>query len=150
MTDRAEWLGAQGPAAVARFALINALAVLLLAAATIAVAATVDNRSLGAQLRGLRAQGLSARIAVSTSYAGTAALLAAGLATGVVAALLAVPLAGGVVPPFADGWQVLPPPDPLIPVALAVAGAAALAVLGLAGFLAVSPLARELRKKNIR
>ncbi|WP_433826407.1 FtsX-like permease family protein [Actinoplanes sp. CA-015351] len=150
VTGRVEWLGAQGPAAVARFALINALAVLLLAAATIAVAATVDNRSLGAQLRGLRAQGLSARIAVSTSYAGTAALLAAGLATGVVAALLAVPLAGSVLPPFADGWQVLPPPDPLIPAALAIATAVALGVLGLAAFLAVSPLARELRKKTAR
>ncbi|BBH63832.1 hypothetical protein ACTI_05170 [Actinoplanes sp. OR16] len=148
VTSRTEWLGAQGPAAVARFALLNALAVLLLAAATIAVAATVDNRSLGAQLRGLRAQGLSVRIAVSTSYAGTAALLVAGLVAGALAALLAVPLAGDAAPPFADGWQVLPPPDPLTPAALALATVAALLVLGLPAFFAVFPLANSLRRSG--
>jgi putative ABC transport system permease protein len=146
VTERTDWLGAQGPAAVVRFALLNALAVLLLAAAVIAVAATVENRSLGAQLRALRAQGLTVRVAVSTGYAVTAAVLVAGLVTGVVAAMIAVPLTGSVLPPFADGWRVLPPPDPLTPAALAVAAAVSLAVLGLAGLLAVAPLVRRLTR----
>ncbi|MEU4557171.1 FtsX-like permease family protein [Actinoplanes sp. NPDC023936] len=150
VAGRTDWLGSQGPAAVVLFALLGGLAALLLAAAAIAVAATVDNRTLGAQLRALRAQGLAVRIAVSTSYAVTAAVLVAGLAAGVLAAVLAIPLIGNALPPFADGWQVLPPPDPLAPAVLAVATVVALAVLGLVGFFAVTPLARRLRKASTR
>ncbi|MEU4688324.1 FtsX-like permease family protein [Actinoplanes sp. NPDC023714] len=144
VTGRSAWLGSQGPAAVVRFALLNAVAVLLLAAAVVAVAATVDNRALGAQLTALRAQGLPVRTAVSTAYAGTAALLVAGLGTGLLAAVLAVPLTGSSLPPFADGWRVLAPPDPLTPAVLTAATGMALAVLGLTGLLAVAPLMRKL------
>ncbi|MEU8238557.1 FtsX-like permease family protein [Actinoplanes missouriensis] len=147
VTGRAAWLGAQGPAAVVRFALLSGFAALLLAATVVAVAATVDNRSLGVQLRALRTQGLPVRTAVSTGYAGTAAVLLAGLATGALAAALAVRYAGSSLPPFADGWQVLPPPEPLTSAALVVAAAVALLVLGLCGFFAVLPLVRTLRKR---
>ncbi|WP_229069738.1 FtsX-like permease family protein [Actinoplanes sp. DH11] len=145
VTGRTEWLGYQGPATVARFALLNGLAALLLAAAVLMVAATVDNRSLDVQLHALRAQGLPVRTAVSTGYAGTTVLVLTGLAAGALAADLAARLVGGALPPFADGWRVLPPPDPLTPWALAVAATVALAVLGLAALLAVLPLVRRLR-----
>lgn len=147
VTGRAAWLGAQGPAAVVRFALLSGFAALLLAATVVAVAATVDNRSLGVQLRALRTQGLPVRTAVSTGYAGTAAVLLAGLATGALAAVLAVRYAGSSLPPFADGWQVLPPPEPLTSAALVVAAVLALLVLGLSGLFAVLPLVRTLRKR---
>ncbi|GGM97947.1 hypothetical protein FHR83_000274 [Actinoplanes campanulatus] len=139
-------LGDQGPAVVVRFALVAGIAALLIAAATVAVAATADRRSLAEQLRVLREQGLSRRVAVTTSYAGTAVLILTGVLGGVLAALLAVAITGRSVPAFTDGWAVLAPPDPLDTVAVIVATLVSLAVLGLTGWLVQSPLLRSLRE----
>ncbi|BEL12300.1 hypothetical protein Q0Z83_104910 [Actinoplanes sichuanensis] len=138
-------LGTQGPAVLVRFELLAGVAALLLAAAVVAVAATVDRRSLAEQLAALRLQGLPRRVTVSIGWAGTAALILVGLAGGVLAALLAVDVTGRTVPPFTDGWAVLPPPGPLDPVTTALAVAVALAVLGVTGRLALQPLMRSLR-----
>ncbi|WP_430783443.1 FtsX-like permease family protein [Actinoplanes sp. G11-F43] len=138
-------LGAQAPAVAVRFGLIAGTAALLLAAATVAVGATVDRRSLAEQFAALRDQGLSRRVAVTTGWAGAAALILAGLLGGLLAALLAVHVTGRTVPRFADGWAVLDPPDPLNPVTTVLALVAALAVLGLTAWAALSPLLRALR-----
>ncbi|GAA4928785.1 ABC transporter permease [Actinoplanes utahensis] len=138
-------LGAQGPAVVVRFALLAGVAALLLAAATVAVAASVDRRSLTDQFAALRAQGLPRRVAITTGYAGAAALIVAGLLGGILAAVLAVALIGRTVPLFADGWAVLEPPAPLNPGTTALAVLAACAVLGLTAWAALLPLLRGLR-----
>ncbi|GIE77678.1 hypothetical protein Aph02nite_36280 [Actinoplanes philippinensis] len=145
VADHAARLGTQGPAVLVRFELLAGVAALLLAAAAVAVAATVDRRALAEQLAALRLQGLPRRVAVSTGWAGTAALILAGLAGGVFAALLAVDVTGRTVPPFTDGWAVLAPPGPLDPAATALAVATALTVLVLTGRLALQPLMRSLR-----
>ncbi|GIF35715.1 FtsX-like permease family protein [Actinoplanes xinjiangensis] len=141
-------LGTQGPAVLVRFELLAGVAALLLAAVAVAVAATVDRRSLAEQLAALRLQGLPRRVTVSTGWAGTAALIVAGLAGGVLAALLAVDVTGRTVPPFTDGWAVLPPPGPLDPVTTALAVVVALAVLGVTGRIALQPLMRSLRDRE--
>ncbi|GAA4590408.1 hypothetical protein BJY16_009225 [Actinoplanes octamycinicus] len=138
-------LGQQGPAAVTRFGLLAGGAALLLAAATCAVAAAVDRRSAGDQLRALRVQGLATRVAVTVGYAGTAAPILAGLLGGTVAALLTGPLTGTRVPAFTDGWDVLPLPPVLGGAALGLGLVTASALLGLTGWLAVQPLVRRLR-----
>ncbi len=143
--DRAGVLGDQGPAAVARFGLLAGVAALLLAAATTAVAVAVDRPVLRGQLEALRLQGLPAPVAVTTGYAGTAALVLAGLSVGVFAASLVGPLTRIAVPPFTDGWAVLPPPPTLSGAVLAMSALAALAVLGVTGWLSVLPLLRGLR-----
>lgn len=138
-------LGRQGPAAVTAFGLLAGLAGLLLAAATCAVAAAVDRRGAGDQLRALRVQGLATRVAVAAGYAGTAAPILAGLLGGTLAALLTGPLTGTRVPPFTDGWDVLPLPPVLGGLALGFGLLTASALLGLTGWLAVQPLVRRLR-----
>ncbi|MFC3739368.1 FtsX-like permease family protein [Paractinoplanes deccanensis] len=146
---RADRLGEQAPAAVARFALLAVGAALLLAAATVAVAGAVDRRTRLDQLRALRVQGLADRVAVVTAYAGPAVLIGAGLVTGLIAAAVAVPLARAALPGFTDGWDVLPPPYPLGVASLALAGLLALAVLGLTAWLSVLPLVRGLRFREL-
>ncbi|MEU4162139.1 FtsX-like permease family protein [Actinoplanes sp. NPDC026670] len=143
--QRAGALGRQGPSAVARFALLAGVAALLLAAATTAVAVAVDRPLLRGQLEALRRQGLPAPVAVTTGYAGTAALVLAGLSVGVFAASLVGPLTRIAVPPFTDGWAVLPPPATLSGAVLALSALAALGVLGATGWLSVLPLLRSLR-----
>jgi putative ABC transport system permease protein len=69
-----------------------------------------------------------------------------GLLGGLLAAELARPLAETAVPPFTDGWSVLPPPTPLSVAAVAMAALAGLIVLGLVGWLSVLPLVRRLRE----
>jgi hypothetical protein len=142
-TDR---LGQQGTSAGARFALLAGAIGLLLAAATIAVAAAVDRRTRLDELAALRVQGLDARTARAASWAGSAGLILAGLAGGLFAAVLARPLARTSVPAFTDGWAVLAPPGPLSAAAVGLAGLIALVVLGLAGWLALLPLLRRLRE----
>ncbi|HWS35653.1 MAG TPA: ABC transporter permease [Actinoplanes sp.] len=137
-------LGVQGPAVVVRFGLIAGTAALLLAAATVAVAAAVDRRSLTDQFTALRVQGLSRRVAVATGWAGSAALILAGLAGGLIAALLAAAVLGRTVPAFTDGWAVLTPPGPLDPVATSVALLVAFTVLGATAWTARSALQRAL------
>jgi putative ABC transport system permease protein len=145
VTAFAARLGTQGPAVLVRFELLAGIAALLLAAAAVAVAATVDRRSLAEQSAALRLQGLSRRVAAGTGRAGTAALILAGLSFGVLATLLAVEVTGRTVPPFTDGWVVLRPPGPLDPLTTVLAAAVALAVLGLTGRIALQPLMRSLR-----
>jgi hypothetical protein len=142
---RSARLSEQGPAVAARFALLAAFIGVLLAAATVAVAAAVDRGAQAGQLRSLRLQGLSRQTALITGYAGLAVLIAAGLLCGLAAAAIARPVARVVAPPFTDGWQVIAPPGALGGAALALAGLAALLVLGLTGLLSVLPLARRLR-----
>jgi len=48
-------------------------------------------------------------------------------------------------PPFADGWNVIPPPGVLGAAALSVTAGVFLAVLAAAGWLSVRPLIRRLR-----
>ncbi|MFC4068842.1 ABC transporter permease [Actinoplanes subglobosus] len=145
VAQRSAVLGRQGPAAVARFGLLAGVAALLLAAATTAVAVAVDRPTLRRQLEALRQQGLPAPVAVTTGHAGTAALVLAGLSVGVFAAALVGPLTRIVVPPFTDGWAVLPPPGTLSGAALALSALVALVVLGVTGWLSVLPLLRSLR-----
>jgi hypothetical protein len=142
---RAARLAEQGPAVAARFALLAALIGLLLAAATVAVASAVDRGPQADQLRALRRQGLTRRAAVVTGWAGTAALVVAGLLGGLIAAAVARPIVGLTAPGFTDGWRVIALPSPLGPGALAAAGLIALIVLGLTGLLSVLPLIRGLR-----
>jgi putative ABC transport system permease protein len=142
--DRSRRLAQQAPAAVARFALLCGVVALLLAAAAIAVTGAVDRRTRLDQLRALRRQGLVAPVAAATAWAGTAALIGAGLLGGLVAAALAGPLARVAVPGFTDGWDVLPLPSAQGGAALLQAGLAALVVLGLTGWLSVRPLSRRL------
>ena len=142
-TDR---LGEQGPAAIARFALVSGAIGLLLAAAAVAVAGAADRRTRIDELSALRVQGLSHRTAIAAGWAGIAALILTGLLGGIGGAALAVPLARVALPAFTDGWAVLPPPGPLGAATLGLAGLLALAVLGLAGWLSVLPLVRRLRE----
>jgi putative ABC transport system permease protein len=142
---RSARLAEQGPAIAAKFALVLAALGLLLAAAAIAVTAAVDRRPQLEQLDALRVQGLSRRTAVATGWAGSAALVVAGLIGGVIAAAIARPVAGAVAPPFTDGWRVVPAPTALSAVVLALAGAVALVAFGVTAWLSVLPLVRRLR-----
>lgn len=142
---RAGRLSEQGPAVAARFALLAAFIGVLLAAATVAVAAAVDRGAQVGQLRALRLQGLSRPTALVAGYAGLVVLIIAGLLGGLIAAAIARPVARVVAPPFTDGWHVIAPPGTLGGAALALAGLAALLVLGLTGLLSVLPLVRRLR-----
>jgi hypothetical protein len=142
---RAARLGEQGPAVVSRFALVAGIISLLLAAATVAVAAAVDRGAQLDQLQAIRLQGLSARTARGIGWAGPAVLIAAGLLGGLLAAAIARPLARVAITPFTDSWQVIAPPGALGAATLALAGLVALVVLGLVGWLSVLPLLRRLR-----
>ncbi|GAA1580966.1 ABC transporter permease [Actinoplanes couchii] len=148
VTAHAARLGAQAPAVVVRFGLIAGIAALLLAAATVAVAATVDRRSLTEQFTALRDQGLSHWAATTTGWAGAAVLVLTGLFGGLLATSLAVAVIGRTVPGFADGWAVITPPDPLDPLTTGAAFAVALAVLGSASWATLSPLLRILRSRE--
>ncbi|WP_433366542.1 FtsX-like permease family protein [Actinoplanes sp. CA-142083] len=145
--DRTAHLAGQAPAVVSRFTLIAGAVVLLLAAAAVAVAGAVDRRSRLEQLRALRVQGLPGRVAVVTAYAGIAALVLSGLVVGLLAAAIARPMVRITLPAFTDGWNVLPAPSALGLAPLALAGLAALLVLGVTGWLAVLPLTRRLRRE---
>jgi hypothetical protein len=125
--------------------LLAAFIGVLLAAATVAVAAAVDRGAQAGQLGALRLQGLSRRSALITGYAGLVVLIGTGLLCGLVAAAIARPVAQVVAPPFTDGWHVIAPPGALSGAALALAGLVALLVLGLTGLLSVMPLIRRLR-----
>jgi hypothetical protein len=133
VTARSARLAQQGPAIAATVALVLAALGVLLAAAAIAVTAA------------LRVQGLSRRTAVATGWAGSAALVVAGLIGGLIAAAVAHPVAGTIAPAFTDVWQVIPAPTALSFVVLALAGAVALMVFGVTTWLSVLPLVRRLR-----
>jgi putative ABC transport system permease protein len=145
ITRRSDRLAEQAPSAIARFGLVGGAVGLLLAAATVGVASAVDRRSRLEQLRALRLQGLSLRVALGTAYAGTLVLILVALIAGLVAAAVANPLARVAVRGFTDGWNVLAPPGALGWTALSLAGAVGLVLLGLVGWLSVLPLVRRLR-----
>jgi hypothetical protein len=142
---RADELAHQGAVLGSQFALLTVVAGLLLAAALVAVITTVERESYAAQLQTLRIQGLPRAAAITAGYAGTAALVVAGVLGGLVAALIARAVAGVTAPPFADGWNVIPPPGVLGAAALSVTAGVFLAVLAAAGWLSVRPLIRRLR-----
>ncbi|HEY7273163.1 MAG TPA: ABC transporter permease [Actinoplanes sp.] len=141
---RADRLARQGGIATARFGLGVVAAALLLAAAGVAIAAAVQYGPYLEQARALRAQGLPRRTAVVAGSAGTALLVLSGVVAGLIAAVVARVAAAVTAPPFADGWRILPPPDPLNGPALVVAGLIALATLGTAAVLSTLPLVRRL------
>jgi hypothetical protein len=95
-------------------------------------------------LSALRVQGLPLRAAAAIGYAGSAALVLAGVLAGLLAAAVARPAVGVTVRPFTDDWTLLPPPGALGAGALAAAGLAALLTLGVTSRLAVRPLVRRL------
>ncbi|UQU66906.1 ABC transporter permease [Couchioplanes caeruleus] len=148
VSARAGLLAQQGTAMGATFALLAAAVAVLLAAAAVAVATTVDRGPLLDLLRALRVQGLPGRAATRIGYAGTAALVVAGVLAGVLAAVLGRVVAGVPAAPFTDGWAVVPLPDPLRAGPLAVAGLLAFAALGAAGWLSALPIVRRLRARN--
>ncbi|MCA2214209.1 FtsX-like permease family protein [Jidongwangia harbinensis] len=143
--DREEQLARQGRVVAARFGVLTAAAGLLLAAAVLAVAAAVERAAYLEQLTALRVQGLPRPVAVAAGYAGIGGLALAGLAGGLAAAVLARPVAGPAAAPFADGWGVVAPPDPLGRAALATAALLGLAALGATAWWSVRPLVRRLR-----
>jgi putative ABC transport system permease protein len=144
VAEQAGRLEDQGTAVGATFAMLAAMVGLLLAAAAVAVAAAVERGPQLDQLSALRLQGLPLRTAVTIGYAGSAALVAAGLLAGLLAAAVARPAVGVTVRPFTDNWTLIPPPGALGPAALLVAGLLALLTLGVTSWLAVRPLVRDL------
>jgi putative ABC transport system permease protein len=144
VAEQAGRLEDQGTAVGATFAMLTAVVGLLLAAAAVAVAAAVERGPQLDQLSALRLQGLPLRTAVTIGYAGSAALVVAGLLAGLLAAAVARPAVGVTVRPFTDNWTLIPPPGALGPAALLVAGLLALLTLGVTSWLAVRPLVREL------
>jgi len=135
----------QAAVIVAPFGVFMAVLAMLLAAAMVAVVATVEREPQAEQLRALRVQGLSRGVAVTSGFAGIVALVVTGLFGGLAAALVARPVAGVVAPPFPDRWRVIPPPGALGPLALAAAAVIAAVVLGVTAWLSVRPLVRRLR-----
>jgi putative ABC transport system permease protein len=144
VSRRAARLADQGTAVGETFALLAAVVGLLLAAATVAVAAAVEAGPQLDQLSSLRMQGLPRRTAVTIGYAGNAVLVLAGLLAGLVAATVARAAVGVTVRPFTDDWTLIPPPGALGAGALAGAGLVALLTLGATSWLSVRPLVRRL------
>ncbi|HEY0535337.1 MAG TPA: FtsX-like permease family protein [Actinoplanes sp.] len=140
----AQW-AAQADVVSAPFELFTVLLAVLVAATMVAVVAIVEREPQAEQLRALRVQGLDRRVAVTSAYAGVAALVAAGLVAGLVAALLARSIAAVTAPPFPDHWRLIPPPDPLGPGALGLAAAVAAVVLAVVAVISVRPLVRRMR-----
>ncbi len=132
VTDRVGDLARHGPGLALRFQYFTAAVILLLAAGTVVVGATVERRARVSELAALRAQGLTAREATRAGYGGTGFLVGAALLTGTLAALLVEAVVTAALPVFADGWALLPPPSgqPVIP--LLIAAVTVLAVIGVA------------------
>jgi hypothetical protein len=131
-SERVAELGQHGPGLALRFQYFTAAVILLLAAGTAVVGATVERRSRVAELAALRVQGLSEAAMTSAGYAGTGVLVGAALLTGVVAALLAQVLVTAAFPVFADDWALLPLPSGLSPLPLLFAAVMVLATVGVA------------------
>jgi hypothetical protein len=140
----ARW-AAQADVIGAPFELFTVLLAVLVAATMVAVVAIVEREPQADQLRALRVQGLSRRVAVTSAYAGVAALVAAGVLAGLLAAVLARPIAAVTAPPFADHWRLIPPPDPLGPGALGLAAAVAAVALAVVAVVSVRPLVHQMR-----
>ena len=140
----ARW-AADATVVTAPFELLTVLLTVLVAATMVAVVATVEREPQSEQLRALRVQGLPRSIAVTSSYAGIAALVVTGLLAGLAAAVAAARIAAVTAPPFPDGWRVIPPPGPLGPGSLGLAAAVAAVVLAIVASWATRPLVRRFR-----
>jgi FtsX-like permease family protein len=140
----ARW-AAQADVVSAPFLLFTVLLAVLVAATMVAVVAIVEREPQAEQLRALRVQGLPRTVAVTSAYAGVAALVAAGLLSGLLAAVLARAIAAVTAPPFPDHWRLIPPPDPLGPAALGLAAAVAAVVLAIVAVISVRPLVHRMR-----
>jgi hypothetical protein len=147
LSGRTERYAGQGTAAVLRFQLAVAVAGLVLAAGAVVLVAIVDRPARAAELAALRRQGVPAVVAARSVAGGYAALVAIAVGLGVLAAVLARWFAGPGLPPFDDGWAVLPrpAPDPLSLAVLALAAGAVLAVAVVAATLPLRRLVREAR-----
>lgn len=142
---RQERLAEGGTALADRFRLFAGVLGMLIAGATVAVAAAVERQPRLAQLRALRMHGLSLRAAETIGYAGYATLIGCAVFGGLLAAAVAGSFAGMTMSPFTDGWREVEPPDALRPAVLAAAGLVSLGALGLIGWLSTRPLTRRLR-----
>ncbi len=142
--DRAAALAADSSVVTVPFGLFAMAMAALIAAVLVGVAAAVDREPQLEHLRALRAQGLPRPIALSTAYAGAAALALLGLAGGLLAAVVARPIAAVTAPPFPDGWEIIAPPGALGPPALGVAAAVAFVVFGTTAWLSTRRLRGEL------
>jgi hypothetical protein len=135
-------LDVQGPAAVARFAVVAASIGLLLAAGTVAVVGAVEREPRARELASLRAQGLRAPDVRAVGYVGYAATAGAAVLAGLLASLVARLLVDAAQPVFADSWSVLPTSTAPQVAALLATAAAAVAVVGFAAWLAGRQLVR--------
>ena len=136
VASTADRLAEQGPGVALRFQIFAAAVILLLAAGTLVVTAAVERRPRTEELKSLRSQGLDPRSMRVAAYAGSAALVVAGLVAGVLAALVAQATVTASLPIFADGWALLPAPRGVQPVPLllaVIAGTAALGAAAIAG-----------------
>ncbi len=135
-------LAGQGPTAALRFALFAALLGMLIAAASVAVAAAGETGPRATELAALRAQGVPARSARAVSYGGYAGLVLAGVLGGLVAAVLTRLLVPTGLPVFVDSWSVLPLGSGLRWYPLLLACLGALVLLGLTALVAAARLVR--------
>ena len=131
VAERASDLARHGPGLALRFQYLTAAVIVLLAAGTVVVGATVDRRGRVAELVALRGQGLSAQAVAVAGYAGPGFMVATALLTGLVAALWPFAVTASL-PVFADGWALLPMPSGVTPGSLLLAAATVLGVIGLA------------------
>jgi predicted lysophospholipase L1 biosynthesis ABC-type transport system permease subunit len=139
-------LRSEGPAAPQRFALLTATLGILLAAAAVTVAATVEREPRVTELLALREQGLPGRVAGSIGYGSYAVLTVLGVLAGLAAAVVAHAVVDIRTPMFVDAWDTLPPPSTGPPVALLAAGLVGLVAIGLAGWAAARSLARRVSR----
>jgi putative ABC transport system permease protein len=140
---RRDRLAAHGPAVAGWFQLLAAAVALLLAAATLGVATVVERVPRAEDLRALRVQGLSARVAASVALAGPALLAGVGVLGGLLAAgvaRLALGFRGAL---FVDGWAVVATPLHPRPLAYLLIALTALLVLGGVGAAAVRPMVKS-------
>jgi hypothetical protein len=125
----------QGPGLALEFELFAAGIVLLLAAGTIVVTATVERRSRVEELMAMRVQGLSERAMRVAGHGGTGVLVASAVLTGLSAAVAGQAMVAASMPIFADGWALLPMRLGPRPTSLTVAFLGAATVLGVAATL---------------
>lgn len=148
--DVANRLARQGPGAALRFQLFAAGIVLLLAAGTVVVTATVERRSRVEELAALRTQGLSERSMWVAGHGGTGVLVGAAILTGLIAALIAQAVVATSMPVFADGWSLLPLRQGPQPLPLMVSVVAAVLVVGTAAIASSARVVASVRGRPRR
>jgi hypothetical protein len=138
-------LDARGPATALRFLVIVALVAIAMALLSFAVAGAAERRPRGAELAGLRRQGLPARVVRRVGLGGYPALGLAAVAVGLVVGVLLVVVVPAPLPAFADAFVAPAPPSlPVLPLAgAALACLLAFAAVGLAAGAGLATAARR-------